>query len=74
MAKFLVESGFSRQGFAVKSRVSEATLSRIVNGRLTIGLECALRIEAASAGMVRVEDLPLSSSSRKALRVLRGRK
>ena len=71
--KFLTESGFSRRGFAVKSKVSEATLSRIVNGKMDIGLAAAFQIEEASAGMVKAEDLPLSRSSRTALKALRGR-
>ena len=59
--------------FAKRARTTQSTVNRLRNRKLKAGLVLALRIEEATDGQVRAEDLPLAPRTRAALRMLRSR-
>ena len=56
---------------AKRCRTSQSTINRLRNKRRKAGLALALRIEAATDGQVRAEDLPMTRKTRESLRILR---
>ncbi len=50
----------------------QSTINCIKNGTRNCGLQLALAIELATEGAVRVEELPLSKDSKRAMRQIRG--
>lgn len=50
---------------------SQGTISRLVQGKRKASLGLALRIERGTGGLVRAEDLPMTRSARKDLRLMR---
>jgi DNA-binding transcriptional regulator YdaS (Cro superfamily) len=59
--------------FARRAKTTQSTVNRLRNRKLRASLVLALRIEEATNGQVRAEDLPLTPRTRAALRSLRSR-
>ena len=70
LASYLSERDLSDTTFAKAVGSDQGSISRARRGE-RVGLGLALRIEHATSGLVRAEDLPLTRASRKALRGLR---
>jgi len=69
--RWLTEDGRSEGKLARLARTTQPTVNRLRNRKLKAGLVLALRIESATDGQVRAEDLPLAPRTRAALRMLR---
>ena len=67
----LKRPGWTQERVAASARTSQGTISRLTQRRRKAGLGLALRIEKATEGLVRAEDIPMSPSARRDLRELR---
>ncbi len=68
---FLEESGWTEQQLAAAARSSQSTINRLKNDEMEAGLELSLRIETATGGKVRAEDVPMTTDTRQALLAVR---
>lgn len=72
LSEFLAMNGWSQVQLAERVGCDPATVCRTVAGEVTISLGLALKIQAATEGQVRAEDLPISVRSREALALVEG--
>jgi len=71
LRRFLAESPLTQAALASRAGLDQSTVSRIAAGKKNASLAVALKIEQASGGLVRAEELPISQATRKALRLVR---
>lgn len=55
--EYLKKEGISPSAWAKKVGISQPIITRFLSGKRGVSLETALRIQEATAGMVRVEEL-----------------
>ena len=65
------DDDWTEERLAAAVGADQSTLNRLRRRKRQAGLGLALRIERATAGLVRAEDVPMSRSARKDLRSLR---
>ena len=65
------KGGWTEHKLAVLAGTGQPTINRLRRGDRTASLGLAFRIERATDGQVRAEDVPLSKKSRRDLRLLR---
>lgn len=63
---------WTEERLAKAAKVGQPTINRLRNQKRTASLGLALRIEEATGGKVRAQDLPLSKQATRDLKMVRG--
>ncbi len=71
--RLLKEPDWTEERLAAAVGVDQSTVNRLRRRQRRAGLGLALRIEAATGGLVRAEDLPMSKEARRDLAQVRER-
>lgn len=69
--RFFAESGWTEERLASEAGADQSMINRLRTGARKASLPLALRIEKATSGKVRAEEIPMKRASRAALSGLR---
>ena len=72
LSRLFVETEWTEEKLAAAVGVSQPTINKLRHEKRSASLGLALRIERATEGLVRADDLPLSRSARRDLEMVRG--
>jgi len=71
LERFFTESGWTEEQLAAAARIDQSTVNRIRRRVRKVSVGLALRIEAATGGRVRADELPMTKGTQQALSVVR---
>ena len=71
LSEFLITPDWTQDRLASEARTTQGTISHLCAGTRKASLALALRIERATGGQVRAEDVPMTRRARVDLRELR---
>ena len=71
--RFFEETGWAEEQLAAAVRVRQSMINRLRRAKRQASLELALRIEDATGGRVRAEEVPMAKATRQSLRTIRAR-